>query len=137
MPPSHSKLFFPLWCYPVHLNNPSLSGRQILFLITMHSPHMPFWPSFLYSSHTDLLFVPEHTKLVPAFKPLHLQFFLPGIPPPGLCWDMLPCSLNLRLAVTFPGEFSSCHPTEAAHSHLSHSCFHHIVSLLFIALINS
>lgn len=140
--PLHSKLLFSIWCYSLYLNDLSISGRQILFCIVAHnltwsSPYVTHWPSSLDSSHTNLLLVPKHAKLVPAFKPLHSLFFLPGIPPPDLCLDAPLYYLNLSLDVTFPREVSPCGPTRAVLCHLSPSSSHHILSFVFTALINS
>lgn len=73
----------------------------LLGLITNHY--------LLHSSHTDLLLVPEHTKAVPAFKPLLLLLLLPRIPFPRSL-DVPSFYSNLSLNDV---------PQRASHSHLS------------------
>ena len=58
----------------------------LLGLITNHC--------LLHSSHTDLLLVPEHTKVVPAFKPLLLLFLLPAWLFPQMCAFSPDCSVG-------------------------------------------
>lgn len=90
---------------------PDVGPAYFLGLVSNHSLH--------YSSHTDLLLIPEHAKLVPAFKPLHLLSPSPGIPSPRT----LPgCTFSLfksELKCDVPQRGLLLPPTMEAHSHLA------------------
>ena len=142
-PPSYSILYFlSLWGSPVYSICPHQSGRlYFLSQLTISWDQTPTYLFGLTSNHCafnptpwTLLLVPEHAKLAPAFKTLFLLLFLPRIPFPRFLY-VPSCYSNPSLngvpqRSLLPPHQSSSPPPQPFFSH-------HVVSFLFMALINT